>query len=657
MFSKKSKVINNNQETPLKLVGGTNDKLLLSIIPPAGTKRTPCDIICVVDTSGSMGSQATLKSQTGEEESHGLCVLDVVKHAVNTIVNILEAEDRLAIVSFNSTSEVNLELTKMNTTGKNKAAKTMEQLQADKNTNLWDGLHTGLEIIRKAQKDGRPSALLLLTDGEPNVFPEGGHIVALQKYKAKNEVNTGIYTFGFGYSLDSVLLDEIAVEGNGSYAFIPDCSLVGTVFINTISNILSTFASNAVLSITPSTCVAGAVGGFLSHTKKDTLNIHIGSLKYGQRRDAVVKLTDINSPVTVTLTYQRTDNSLKEQFTSKWEADSKGHDEVEVQYFRLFSCDAIREAMTKSVPEGQVKLKQLIDEITNSTVSNDPFIQDLLKDLGGQITEALSKVEWYDRWGKHFLPSIVRAHLLQQCNNFKDPGVQHYGGQLFHDLRDQADEIFRKLPPPKSSETFFTFSSNGNPVPLAAPVDMSSFNNPYGGCVSGSSLVLMADHSLKAAKDIVKEDFVMGPNGQSASVVCVVKTTCCSKVPLVQLSGGLVLTPWHPVRIGGEWKFPCSIGKLVQVECLEVYNFVLDKEHVMIINDTECVTLGHGFTDRIVCHPYWGTDQVVNDLRSFTGWKSGLIDLSPITFVRDQTGLVSSLLKDGPFLSVAQIVH
>jgi hypothetical protein len=34
-------------------------------------------------------------------------------------------------------------------------------------------------------------------------------------------------TFGFGYSLDSALLNDISHEGNGTYAFIPDSSLVG----------------------------------------------------------------------------------------------------------------------------------------------------------------------------------------------------------------------------------------------------------------------------------------------------------------------------------------------------------------------------------------------------------------------------------------------
>ena len=79
------------------------------------------------------------------------------------------------------------------------------------------------------------SAILLLTDGLPNVEPPRGTLPMLKRYKEQNGIPcAAIGTFGFGYSLDSALLEGIAKEGNGMYAFIPDASFVGTAFVNAV---------------------------------------------------------------------------------------------------------------------------------------------------------------------------------------------------------------------------------------------------------------------------------------------------------------------------------------------------------------------------------------------------------------------------------------
>jgi len=73
-------------------------------------------------------------------------------------------------------------------------------------------------------------------------------------------------------------------------------------------------------------------------------------------------------------------------------------------------------------------------------------------------------------------PSLAGAHRLQLCNNFKDPGVQGYGGKVFDNLRDEADDLFVSLPPPKPSRPHRT--SGGG---AAAPVSMAAYHNCGGG--------------------------------------------------------------------------------------------------------------------------------------------------------------------------------
>ena len=76
--------------------------------------------------------------------------------------------------------------------------------------------------------------------------------------------------------------------------------------------------------------------------------------------------------------------------------------------------------------KGRKRLRTFEKRLKELVNKKKPRSTDLLKDLTGQIAEAFSKDEWFFRWGAHFCLSITLAHLHQICNNFKDPGVQHY---------------------------------------------------------------------------------------------------------------------------------------------------------------------------------------------------------------------------------------
>merc|ERR1719247_2427089 len=98
---------------------------------------------------------------------------------------------------------------------------------------------------------GRRKALLLLTDGQPNMNPPKGHLPELRDYKDQHpDFSFQINTFGFGYNLNSELLLDLAAEGSGTFAFIPDALIVGTTFVNSIANVRSTLTQNATLHLT-----------------------------------------------------------------------------------------------------------------------------------------------------------------------------------------------------------------------------------------------------------------------------------------------------------------------------------------------------------------------------------------------------------------------
>jgi hypothetical protein len=615
------------------------NELLISITPSNGITREPAEICLVIDTSGSMGVNVTLKNDSGSSETYNIDILDLVKNATKTIINVMETYDVLSIVGYSSEAHVILEKCPMTLEGKAKATKLIESLQPSGQTNLWDGLHKGLETI--SDVENKNTTIFLLTDGQPNIVPPRGHIPMLNRYMDDHKnMSCNINTFAFGYSADSPLLVNIAAEGNGSYNFIPDSGFVGTVFVHSLANFLTTKFNRVNLKIELDESIdKSKIDIPYKHIKTTWgIDIDIGSIRHGQTKDIII-------PISLTESQKK---DIRMQLSYK---DTHKPDIYQIENSIIELSDNInitRNKIRQDIVSGLTKalsisnsdlsiaykcIEALIAEIKSKQI-NDDYINSLLTDLEGQVLEALQDKDAFNKWGKDYLPSLLQAHMLQQCNNFKDPGVQHYGGELFTKIRDKADQIFCDLPPPKSSYN----------TGLSQPTSMAVFSQSSGSCFDGICDVSLHDGTFKKVKNISKGDIVLTPNGNSP-VICVTKTMCKDNTTkMVTLDGGLIITPYHPIRINGIWTFPNDCGSTKTRHSPIIYNFVLENDHIMIINGIECVTLGHNYnTNSVISHPYYGSQDVINDLQKSNTWHLGEVMIRPDDTERDSTNIVCKI--------------
>ena len=108
-----------------------------------------------------------------------------------------------------------------------------------------------------------------------------GELHNLRRYISKHpDFNFQINTFGFGYSLDSELLCNLAKEGHGSFTFIPNACVVGTVFVHSLSNAVATLAQKCKIVLQP----------LRDDVKLESNTIDLSPLQFGQTRSAMVRV-------------------------------------------------------------------------------------------------------------------------------------------------------------------------------------------------------------------------------------------------------------------------------------------------------------------------------------------------------------------------------
>lgn len=638
--------------------------VLVSVSTPEGSVRMPTDICCVIDVSWSMSMEASVQSASGKTESNGLSMLDVAKHAVLTVIRSLGPQDRLAIVTFSRVACVVLPLTEMTEAGQAQAEGKLDNITFGEGTDLWQGIQKGLNSLRDGGQQGRLGHVMLLTDGETENKDQVMN--NLEELKMKEERLPGtINCFGFGYEIDSQLLTEIATFSNGSYAFIPDAGFVGTIFVNSMSTLLVTMGRDAWLTLQAEdgASIVGVLG-WESKSVDDIFSVNLGTLQYGQTKDVVLRMsvTPANAPyLLASLQF----STVADRFEVKAAEKPGGDPElVALHHGRGRFVDALKRAVAVAgspgtrddVRRGHEIIKEIGTQFAGNPVAKTEKGAALLEDILGQSCEALSSLDYWTKWGRHYTPSVMSAHMLQQCNNFKDPGVQFYGGKLFRESRDISDTAFDSLPPPKVTPAMYRYLGGGkvilNPdghrgvgMSQAAPVArMAAYNDRYSGCIDGASMAQLASGEPRPVAALAKGDRVAASGGREAEVLCVVRTRCAGgRALLVELPGGARLTPHHPVFSDGAWRFPADLAPAEEVDCGAVFSLVLHGAPDLLVGGVPCVALGHGLEEGAAKHPYFGSARAVEDLAALPGYGSGAVELEP-GFVRDpETGLVCGL--------------
>ncbi len=195
-------------------------------------KRPPSNLVFLVDVSGSMDEPNKLP---------------LVKASLAMIVESLNENDRLAIVTYAGSVQRVLDSTPGNKRSQIMAA--ISQLTPGGSTNGEGGIQMAYETAVKNFRQGGTNRIILCTDGDFNVgVSDDGELVKLIEEKRKSGVFLSIFGFGMG-NLKDAKLEKLADHGNGQYGYIDSRQEARKVFVEGLSGTLVTIAKDVKLQI------------------------------------------------------------------------------------------------------------------------------------------------------------------------------------------------------------------------------------------------------------------------------------------------------------------------------------------------------------------------------------------------------------------------
>ena len=195
--------------------------------------RPAAALTFVIDTSGSMAREDRL---------------ELVKDSLRLLLRGLGRGDSIAVVTFGDDARVVLPPTKA--TDDERILSAIDELQPSGSTNLEAGLSLGYQLARETLLGGDGiDRVILASDGVANVgLTDADGILR----RIRDDAAAGIELVSVGVGMgnyNDTLLEQLADQGDGFYAYVNDRSEARQLFIDDLVSTLQTVALDAKVQV------------------------------------------------------------------------------------------------------------------------------------------------------------------------------------------------------------------------------------------------------------------------------------------------------------------------------------------------------------------------------------------------------------------------
>lgn len=355
------------------------------------TDRKEAILTFVIDVSGSMGMENRL---------------ELVKRALTLLVEQLRPEDKVGIVVYGSNARVVLPHTSI--VNQEHILTAIRALAPEGATNAEAGMRMGYKLAFQNLKPNAINRVILCSDGVANVGQTDSDAI-LKEIRTYVKEGVTLTTVGFGMgNYNDILMERLANDGNGSYAYVDTLNEAKRVFVENLTGTLQVIAKDSKIQVefNPETVSRFRLLGYENRR-----------LAHEDFRNDTVDAGEVGAGHSVTALYEI---KLHENADGKLATVSIRHENPDTENVTeinaSISTDALKDSFKETTPAFQLvaSVAEFAEILRGNFWAQTGSLELVRETLEGILPHINVKTQEHSVRNEELLSLVRKAHRLKQ---------------------------------------------------------------------------------------------------------------------------------------------------------------------------------------------------------------------------------------------------